>query len=177
MCRLKPTADEYDEKWAGVDGGQIAKTNYLKTVYEYTYWLWVVLALASLVLQATRTVDVGTVHAQVLDYGELAFTIAFDIEIIWRILATLPNWRTFFNYAHNWIDLTLVLATSIIQIPVIHNSAVYPWFTIFQLARFYRVILEVPRMRPLLVSALVFDSCICNSDVTSLPFSVTPMGW
>lgn len=86
-----------------------------------------------------------------LNVGELAITLAFDVEIVLRILATLPNWRTFFNHASNVLDLVLALVTSIIQIPVIHQSGVYPWLTIFQLARFYRVILVVPRMKPLLV--------------------------
>jgi voltage-dependent calcium channel len=128
------------------------KSNPVKTFYEYTRWFWVLLALASLVLQATRTVTVGPLHQSVLDNGELGITIAFDLEIILRILATLPNWRTFFNFGNNWLDLFLAIGTSIIQIPVIHQSSVYPWFTIFQLTRFYRVILEIPRMRPLLVS-------------------------
>jgi voltage-dependent calcium channel len=83
--------------------------------------------------------------------GELAITLLFDVEIIIRALATLPDWRSFFSYGNNWLDLILAVGSSVIQIPVIRNSSVYPWFTIFQLARFYRVILVVPRMRPLLV--------------------------
>lgn len=79
-------------------------------------------------------------------------TFAFDLEIIVKILAALPDWRTFFVHGQNWLDIILAVGSSIIQIPVIKNSTVYPWFTLFQLARFYRVILEVPRMRPLLVS-------------------------
>jgi hypothetical protein len=46
----------------------------------------------------------------------------------------------------------LAIGSTIIQIPVVHNSQAYPWLTIFQLARFYHVILEIPRMRPLLLS-------------------------
>jgi voltage-dependent calcium channel len=142
---------EHDDGWAAVDGGKVVKTNPIKTFYQHTRWCWVFLALTSLVLQATRTVDVGVIHQLVLDDGELAITLAFDLEIILRILATLPNWRSFFNHGNNLLDLVLVFVTSIIQIPAIHHSQVYPWFTIFQLARFYRVILEVPRMKPLLV--------------------------
>ena len=33
-----------------------------------------------------------------------------------------------------------------------HRSPAYPWLTVFQLACFYRVILEVPHMRPLPIS-------------------------
>jgi hypothetical protein len=82
---------------------------------------------------------------------ELSITIAFDVEIIWRISGHFPDWREFFLHRHNLLDMTLAVATAIIQIPLINNSPVYRWLTIFQLARFYRVILFVPRMRPLLV--------------------------
>lgn len=78
-------------------------------------------------------------------------TIVFDVEIFIRILAHLPDWRSFFYHGQNWLDLVLAIGSTIIQIPVIHNSTAYPWLTIFQLMRFYRVILEIPRMKPLLV--------------------------
>ena len=109
------------------------------------------LALASLTLQATREVNVSSTHEQVLNIGELVITIAFDIEILIRIVAYLPDWRGFFVEGHNYLDLVLAIGSTIIQIPAIHNSPAYPWLTIFQLARFYRVILEIPRMRPLLL--------------------------
>lgn len=126
--------------------------NRIKEIYENIRWCWVALALASLVLQATRNVDVGPVHASILDKGELALTFVFDLEIIIRIVAHLPDWRSFFYRGQNVLDLVLAIGSSIIQIPAIHKSQVYPWLTIFQLARFYRVILEIPRMKPLLVS-------------------------
>lgn len=102
-------------------------------------------------LQATRTVDISPTHASILNIGELVLTIAFDVEIVIRILADLPDWRSFFLRGQNLLDLILAIGSTIIQIPAIHNSDVYPWLTIFQLVRFYRVILEIPRMKPLLV--------------------------
>jgi voltage-dependent calcium channel len=72
--------------------------------------------------------------------------------MVLRVLASLPEWRRFFEHGNNWIDGVLAIACTVIQIPGVINSNVYPWFTIFQLARFYRVILVVPRMKPLLVS-------------------------
>lgn len=148
---LGPVVDEQDEGWAVVDGRHVSKNNFIKIFYQYTRWCWVFLALASLVVQATRTVDVSEMHQTILDKGELAITFAFDLEIIIRILAELPDWRGFFIHGNNWLDLVLAIGCSIIQIPAIHGSEVYPWLTAFQLARFYRVILEVPRMRPLMV--------------------------
>lgn len=162
VVRLAPMVDEQDDGWSVTEGRKASKTNIAKIIYDYTRWCWVILALASLVLQATRTVDVGATHETILNYGELAITLAFDIEIGLRILATLPDWRSFFFHGNNWLDTILAIGSSIIQIPAIHDSEVYPWFTIFQLARFYRVILEFPRMRPLLVGthimAIVYSS-------------------
>jgi voltage-dependent calcium channel len=110
------------------------------------------LALASLVLQATRTVDMSPLHEKILEKGELVLTIAFDAEILIRFVAEFPDWRAFFIRANNLLDLLLAIASTIIQIPIIRHSSTYPYLTIFQLARFYRVILEVPRMKPLMVS-------------------------
>ncbi|KAJ3763499.1 Ion transport protein-domain-containing protein [Lentinula raphanica] len=144
--------DERDDGWAAIDRTKPAKKNIAKVIYDYTRWCWVLLALASLTLQATRTASVSATHAEILSFGELGITFAFDLEIVVRWLATLPDWRSFFTRAQNWLDVILAVGSSIIQIPVIKDSTVYPWFTIFQLMRFYRVILEVPRMKPLLLS-------------------------
>ncbi|KAE9397917.1 hypothetical protein BT96DRAFT_1020456 [Gymnopus androsaceus JB14] len=144
--------DERDDGWAAIDRKPVKKNNIFKTIYSYTRWCWVLLALASLALQASRTATSSATHQEVLSLGEMGITIAFDLEIIVRMLASLPDWRSFFVRGQNWLDMTLAVGSSIIQIPVIKDSTVYPWFTVFQLARFYRVILEVPRMRPLLLS-------------------------
>ncbi|ESK91833.1 calcium channel subunit cch1 [Moniliophthora roreri MCA 2997] len=150
-AELAPIPEDQDDDWP-VDGRKNTQTNWLRTVYTYSKWFWVLLALTSLVLQATRTADVSETHAQLMSWGELAITALFDIEIIWRLVASLPDWRTFFAHGHNWLDLTLAVGSTVIQIPAIKNSMVYPWFTIFQLARFYRVILVVPRMKPLMLT-------------------------
>jgi len=144
---------EYDENFGVIDGRLIAaRRNKLKDYYQMTKWFWVILALASLTIQATRTVDPGPIHRELLNSGELAITVAFDIEIIVRFATYLPDWRDFFRKGRNWLDLVLAIGSTVIQIPPVRSSPVYPWLTIFQLLRFYRVILEVPRMKPLLVS-------------------------
>ncbi|KAI0073340.1 hypothetical protein K474DRAFT_1666711 [Panus rudis PR-1116 ss-1] len=149
---LAPRIDESEEGWTVVDGRRVFKSNRVKEVYENIRWCWVALALASLVLQATRTVDISPMHAEILDKGELVLTIVFDIEIFVRMIAHLPDWRSFFYWGQNWLDLVLAIGSTVIQIPVIHDSRAYPWLTMFQLARFYRVILEIPRMKPLLLA-------------------------
>jgi voltage-dependent calcium channel len=151
---LKPVVDELDEAWATGTGGPhgTARRNPIRELYERTRWCWVALALASLVLPATRDGAIDPTHEEILNIGELVLTIAFDIEIVIRFVAHLPDWRGFFVQGHNYFDFVLAIGSTIIQIPVIRNSPVYPWLTIFQLARFYRVILEIPRMKPLLLS-------------------------
>ena len=150
LFRLGPIVTEDDEY--SVLNGRTPGTNSLKLWYDRTKWIWVLFALASVVLQATRSAESSEEHLHILEYGELALTFLFDIDIVWRFLSYLPLWRTFFEHGNNWLDLLLAVASTIIQLPVIRDSDAYPWLTIFQLARFYRVILEVPRMRPLLVS-------------------------
>lgn len=149
---MAPVLDENDDEWAVGDGRRIVGHNRVKEIYENIRWCWVALALASVVLQATRTVNPSPTHEAILDKGELALTLVFDAEIVIRLVAHLPDWRSFFHRGQNVLDLALAIGSSVIQIPVVHNSGVYPWLTIFQIGRFYRVILEIPRMKPLLVS-------------------------
>jgi hypothetical protein len=107
---------------------------------------------------------------------ELAFTLAFDLEIIVRFIGYLPDWKGFFTSGyHNSFDLLLAVVTTIIQIPPIPSSAVHDWFTIFQLMRWYRFVMEVPRMRPLLVcSAFRF---LLISRLWSLDLSAVYSTW
>ena len=102
-------------------------------------------------------------HLEILVWGELELTLSLDVDIVWRFVGSLPNWRSFFDHGNNWLDLILAVGSTVIQVPAIRNPEVYPWSTIFQLARFYRVILEVPRMRPLLV---------CNNTGAHILFSL-----
>ena len=86
---------------------------------------------------------------------ERVITAVFDLEILWRFIATSPEWRTFFIKKRNVADLGLSLVCTAIVIPPIPNTEAYKWLTVFQLARFYRAILIVPGMRSLLVSVQV----------------------
>ncbi len=78
-------------------------------------------------------------------------SIAFGLEMLIRLGACSPDWSSFFIRG-NLFDLFLAICTLIIQIPAIKSAKVGPWFTIFALLRWYRFILVVPRMKPLLVS-------------------------
>jgi hypothetical protein len=74
-----------------------------------------------------------------------------------RLLAAVPTYRAFFQRPRNWLDLILAVVSLVIELPVIRASEAYGWLAIFPLARWYRVILVVPRMKPLLVRAEPID--------------------
>jgi hypothetical protein len=60
--------------------------------------------------------------------------------------------HSFFVQGDSYLDLVLAVGSTPIRLPAVHNSPAYPWLTVFQLARFYREILEIPRMKALLQS-------------------------
>ncbi|KLO12110.1 hypothetical protein SCHPADRAFT_875932 [Schizopora paradoxa] len=149
---LGPILEEQEEEYGDLPSRQMSRSTKIKVWYDRTKWIWVLFAMASVILQATRSAESSPMHIDILNWSELALAFLFDIDIFWRFMGYFPNWRTFFDHGNNWLDLILAFANSIIQIPAIRNSEVYPWLTLFQLTRFYRVILEVPRMRPLLMA-------------------------
>ncbi|KAJ7831421.1 Ion transport protein-domain-containing protein [Mycena olivaceomarginata] len=180
-------AEHDDDRCAPSDGrpSPPRHINPAALIVRHTRWLFVALALASLALQATRTPDITTHQEHVLFVAELSITIAFDVEILLRIAAAFPDWRAFFGFGarvsagekaqqgqdrdtrgagQNWLDAALTVGASVIQVPAIQHSPVYPWFTIFQLMRFYRVILAVPRMKPLLL--VVFGNMPVLTNMT-----------
>lgn len=131
--------------------------NVYKRVWGYTKYLWLAVIVADLAIQATRASDATDVDANKRDSLELYITIALDAEMGLRFVSYLldDDWRSFWapgvQGTRNKADTFLAVITTIIQIPAIRRSAVYPWLTIFQLQRFYRVIVAVPRMERLLL--------------------------
>ena len=77
--------------------------------------------------------------------------LAFDAEIVLRFGACLPRWRDFFWRGANVLDLVLAVGSSVAVVPAVREGSWGSWLSGFALARFYRVILEIPRMKPLLV--------------------------
>ena len=134
-------------------GKKRSKGVYLwRRIYDKIRYAWIALIIADVGIQASKTSDDSTSRVIFLNSMELYFTLAFLVEIVTRFMSYLPDYRAFFTRISNNADIFLVLVTCFIQIPFIRSSAVYPWLTVFQLMRFYRVVLAVPRMKPLLVS-------------------------
>ncbi|CAO1632713.1 unnamed protein product [Parajaminaea phylloscopi] len=127
-----------------------------KRVWGYTHFFWLAAIIASLSFQASSASYASESASNTVEAAELYLTVAFDVEILLRFISYVldDDWRSFFNGYYggrNKVDLGLCVITSIIQIPAIRHSDVYPWLTIFQLQRFYRVIIAAPRMERLLL--------------------------
>ncbi|KAI8381166.1 Ion transport protein-domain-containing protein [Radiomyces spectabilis] len=90
---------------------------------------------------------------ELIDNAETAFTFVFAIEILLRMIGT-TTWIQFWSVGRNKFDLFLVIATCIIQLPMIQDSPSYKYLTIFQVARLYRLFICIPRVQRLLYAAL-----------------------
>ncbi|PWN44200.1 hypothetical protein IE81DRAFT_340250 [Ceraceosorus guamensis] len=141
--------------------------NVYKQIWGWTKYFWLLAIITDLGLQASQA-SYNTEEEERRGYlAELALTVLFDVEILLRFISFVldRDSRGFFASRRNLVDLFLALITSIIQIPVIHSSAAYPWLTFFQLARFYRVIAAVPRMQALLIRVFGSMSGLINTTL------------
>lgn len=103
----------------------------------------------------SQTYDNGTEPRLITclsDNAERAFTILLDIEVALRIAALGAEWSSYFASGRNCFDTFLAVVTTVIIIPVVQDTEVYRWLTAFALARWYRIILAIPPLRPLIVS-------------------------
>ncbi|GAA6064276.1 hypothetical protein JCM10212_000978 [Sporobolomyces blumeae] len=129
-------------------------TSFVRVAYDKTKLAWVALVVVSVSAFAARQYDMPQSGLEVLDQIQLACTVAFDFEILIRLFASLPDWRGFFLETGNVTDTALAVLSSIILIPSIRYSPAWPWLTVFPIARFYRFIIAIPRMRRLLTKVL-----------------------
>ena len=121
----------------------------LKRLYNKTYWLWIVIIVFDLVVQALRSANMSSGRERFINKTETVVTLVLLVEICLRFLCDLRNFHT---KPRNWVDLVLAIITAIIQIPPIHGShQAYAWLTFFQIVRIYRVVLAVSLTRELIV--------------------------
>jgi hypothetical protein len=109
------------------------------------------LVLFDLVFMCLRSFYASEQTLELVDNAETAFTLVFAIEIIIRMAGT-TSWMNFWSTKRNLFDLFLVISTCVIQLPMIQDSWVYKYLTIFQILRMYRLFICIPRVRRLLVS-------------------------
>ncbi|KAI8338655.1 Ion transport protein-domain-containing protein [Chlamydoabsidia padenii] len=108
-----------------------------------------------------RSVYAGEYMLEFLDNVETAFTFLFAIEIVVRMMGAI-NWVRFWASYRNQFDLFLVIVTCVIQLPMIQDSGVYMYLTVFQILRMYRLFLCVPRLEKLLNAALGTGESVVN---------------
>ncbi|ODA76644.1 hypothetical protein RJ55_07915 [Drechmeria coniospora] len=131
----------------------------LQQLYDKTSILWVFVITFGLLCQAFRSARMSQSRETFINMAEVTVTIALDIEIIIRIAA---NWHGFHRSWRNIFDLFLALVTTIILIPPIRYSPSYPWLTVFQIVRVYRVVLAIPVTRKLILLVLGNAAGIAN---------------
>lgn len=132
----------------------------MKSLYDKTYWFWVIVIAYDMLCQAFRSANMSSSRAHFIDISEIVVTFILLMDIILRFTA---DWRGFHRQKRNLFDLLLALITAVILIPPIRNSGQpYAWLTVFQILRIYRVIIAVPITRSLITLVLGNSSGIGN---------------
>jgi len=131
---------------------------------RYTQYFWLALIVVSVCVQGSQASYEFPSQREWREQIERYLMVAFDVEIVVRIMFDTMDagFWSFFDRKRNALDLLIAVITTIIQIPVVHNSYWYPWLTFFQLLRFYRVIAAIPRMKSLLLRVVGSMSALFN---------------
>ncbi|KAI9268809.1 Ion transport protein-domain-containing protein [Sporodiniella umbellata] len=128
---------------------------------RFFFYLGGLLVLLDLVFMCLRSCSASEERINMVDNAETAFTFIFAFEIIIR-MAGVSSWLNFWSSKRNALDLLIVIATCVIQLPMIQDSSVYKYLTIFQVCRLYRLFLCIPRVRRLVTSALGTGESVLN---------------
>lgn len=122
----------------------IQKRAYLRFYYKLEIF-FVILIAADLIIQALRQQGMSDSRAHGLYRFEAAVTATLFAEIVIRFALYYPHYRIFFMSRRNSFDLFLAVATGIIILGPVksHLGHAYYWLSVFQIARFYRVVLAV----------------------------------
>ena len=139
-------SEQYDEKVKELE----QRNRYLK-LYRKFEFLFVIVIVVSLFVQCFRSHRMSEYRRHLLYRFEASFTSVLLGEIIIRFIVHFPQWRLFFLSKRNCFDLFLAIVTFIIIIKPLKEKMghVYYWLTVFQLMRFYRVVLATSITRTL----------------------------
>ncbi|ODV62891.1 calcium channel protein CCH1 ASCRUDRAFT_22416, partial [Ascoidea rubescens DSM 1968] len=126
--------------------------NSLKTFNKFKI-IFLLVILVNFIVSCTNNIDISDYHKNVINYSEIATTAVLDLEIIIRILIYITKFRfkDFFKSKTNNFDLLIAVTTTIIIIPPMKKllGQLYNWSTVFQIARFYRLVLHIKFLRVL----------------------------
>lgn len=122
----------------------VQKRPLLRFYYRFEF-LFAVTIAAGIIVQCFRSHEMTDALAHTLYSCELAVTIILGLEIIIRLSLYLPEWKVFFLSRRNSFDMFLAVSTIVIIIKPVQDKLghAYYWLTVFQLARFYRVVLSL----------------------------------
>lgn len=124
--------------------------NKIGRAYHYCREVPLIFIFADLIVQCTVDVSSDDDDVRSVYLFQIFVTALLGLDIAMRFCIYLPKVRLFFSSPMNCVDLTLAVLTSIILIdPIYQQKIVYAWLSVFQLARFYRVIIAVPFVRDL----------------------------
>ncbi|KAJ6259480.1 hypothetical protein Dda_5117 [Drechslerella dactyloides] len=148
--------DDDEEKEEGVDPPHIAhvrtRNNQAKNIYNKTEFIWIVVIFIGLGVEAVRSADMSNYRRDVINGVQLTVSLLLLGEIILRFAV---DWRGFVKLPRNWFDLLLVIITCSMELPPVRSQeTVYAWLTLFQILRFYRIVLFLPVTRNLLLLVL-----------------------
>lgn len=141
------------------DGIAVRPKTALQRYYDGIQLFWVVVIVFDLIAQALRTSDMGERQETFIEVTQIVVTVLLDIDMIIRILV---NRHDFHRSWRNIFDLALAVTTSVILIPPIKESRAYPWLTVFQIVRAYRVVMAIPTTRDLIMLVLGNSAGIAN---------------
>ncbi|RHZ83056.1 hypothetical protein Glove_99g372 [Diversispora epigaea] len=162
LKKSTPILLEEEEGWSFQDGHKKLRTNWLFRFMRKIKYIWIMCIFLDLFVMAYRAAYMSPEFAAFLDRTELIFTIILAIEIFLRICSYHPDYSQFLYSKKNTVDFFLVVITCAIQIPVVKNSPAYSWLTAFQIARVYRVVIAIPRLRNMLMRVLGSVAGIAN---------------
>jgi hypothetical protein len=130
---------------------QFRHSNVWLRTYSKFEWIFVIVVVADLFVQCFRKYGMSEFRRHTLYRFECAFTLVFLGEIVVRFAMHFPHWRLFFVSKRNCFDLFLVVLTCLIILQPIKERLgwVYYWLTVFQIMRFYRVVLATAITRNL----------------------------
>lgn len=138
-------SDNKDFSWFGASDSEHHSSYLVRTrvgrIYQKTKFIWTAAIMTEISWQCSMTSFSTPDDFHQLYTVQIVTTFILALEIVLRFLLYLPYWRYFFRSKQNIIDLLLAVATMIILLPVIYNhNVLYSWLSVFQIFRFYRVV-------------------------------------
>ncbi|KAK9388500.1 Ion transport protein-domain-containing protein [Lipomyces mesembrius] len=116
----------------------------LKQIYTNIEPVFVLLIFIDFIIECCKSSTMSERRSNIIYLSQVITSTVLLLEILFRFAASLPYWRAFFllpQNTKNYIDLLLVIITCVILIPPIKDSRIaYPWLSLFQVARIYRVV-------------------------------------